>query len=184
MDGVSESYALGILRPLLSLLELDNYQLQHLTLRALHNVCTHPIALGQIVDCGAIPFLCHFFNNGLKEAQRHAGSNCIRSISKVARGCLSRKRGQHPCADASNGSADCSPVATVSMTQAEIEHTQRQEEDYSRIRRLEYCAALLRCIAAVQSEEWLHDFNRSRIVPITLDAFSQVSNIVDRFCRV
>lgn len=60
------------------------------------------------------------------------------------------------------------------MTQAEIDLTQRRQQDYSRIRRLEYGIALIRCIAAVQSADWLHDFNKCRIVPITLDALVQV----------
>lgn len=68
-------------------------------------------------------------------------------------------------------------VATISMTQAEIELSNREEQDYSRVRRLEYCAAVLRCIAAVQSAEWLHDFSKCRIVPITLDALVQVRRL-------
>lgn len=60
------------------------------------------------------------------------------------------------------------------MTQAEIDLSNRREQDYSRSRRLDYSAALLRCIAAVQSSEWIHDLNKCRIVPITLDALVQV----------
>jgi len=151
----------GILRPLLSLLEVDDYPLQHLTLRALHTVCCHPIPLAHLVDYGAIPFLCHFLASGLKEGQPRSGF--AGTYKRAARGCLSRKR-----------------VATISMTQAEIDLSHREEQDYSRIRRLEYCAAVLRCIAAVQSAEWLHDFNKCRIVPITLDALVQNYSVLIR----
>jgi len=151
----------GILRPLLSLLEVEDYPLQHLTLRALHTVCCHPIPLAHLVDYGAIPFLCRFLASGLKDG--HNRSGFAGAYKRASRGCLSRKR-----------------VATVSMTQAEIELSNREEQDYSRIRRLEYCTAILRCIAAVQSAEWLHDFSRCKIVPITLDALVQNYSVTIR----
>lgn len=89
MDAVS----VGILHPLLRLLETHDFQLQHLTLRALHSICSHPVALAHLVDGGAIPFLCRFLSTGLRDAQQLSGVQRTTACSRVARGCLSRKRG-------------------------------------------------------------------------------------------
>lgn len=82
---------LGILRPMLIVLEIPDFQLQHLTLRALHTICVHPVALGNLVNYGAIPFLCHFLGIGLSQ---HQGTRIIRAASfGYNHGCISRKRG-------------------------------------------------------------------------------------------
>eukprot|EP00210_Caulerpa_lentillifera_P003413 g3256.t1 len=130
--------AAGILSPMLNLLEEDEYQLQHLTLRAMNSICDHFYPLRTLVSIGGIPFLCGFLSNGLKEIQGDKGvPRRTRPLVRAALGCLSRKR-----------------LATISISEPDVIASQKQEEDYSQFRRLDYCAALLRSISAIQSTDF------------------------------
>lgn len=156
--------AAGILAPMLRLLEMAEFQLQHLTLRAMNSVCAHFYPLRTLVSIGGIPYLCEFLSNGLKEIQGDKTSvRRSRPLVRAALGCLSRKR-----------------LATISIAEPELITSQKQEEDYSRFRRLDYCAALLRSISAIQSTEWLHVLNKCRIIPLALDALVQNHSTVIR----
>eukprot|EP00210_Caulerpa_lentillifera_P007879 g7520.t1 len=153
--------AAGVLSPLLALLEMEDYQLQHLTLRAMNSVCSHICPVRTLVSNGGIPYLCEFLDNGLKELTKQRKTQKKSPLTKVALGCLSRKH--------------------LESMDRELEAEEVHKDDYSKIRRLDYCLAVLRTITSFQSREWLSILDKCRIVSLSLNALNQIhSNVAQK----
>jgi len=145
--------AAGVLKPMLELLEVEDYQLQHFTLRTMNSICSHFHPLGTLVSIDGIPCLCEFLERGLKEILGPKETEKRGPFGRAGiRGRL-RKRVETP--------------------EAEADLKRGHGDDYSRVRRLDYCSALLRSITACQSTDWVSFLNQHRIIPLALDALSQ-----------
>eukprot|EP00803_Ostreobium_quekettii_P007020 evm.model.scf_1334.4 EVM.evm.TU.scf_1334.4 scf_1334:21598-34065(+) len=146
----------GLVLSLLRILDSDPPpRMQHAVLRALHNLCQHSLPRTQLATSGGVPSLLSLVGLGMREAKwvpRQRYDSPVGRQQHVYRG---------PASPNHQGGSI-------------------QQDTAFHIRALEYCSAVLRIVADVQSPEWTDDLLEGGVVPTMLDALNQTASAIVR----